>query len=130
MCKLANITLLSNNWDPLSLHSPAQHLVPNKIVLDDNIPCGIEKDLIFAIPVDPRGTVKLYIDNFIGLAVNINDNALHVERAPLLAVGSSAQEVLDIQLLPCNNMDAWPILIAETGPPIKKTSSGGYWIFV
>ncbi len=86
ICNLANAILLNDEWNPVSLQSPAQHLVPNKIILDDNIPFGIGRDLVVDIPVDPSSTVDLYIDNFCGLTVDINDNALRLERAPLLAL--------------------------------------------
>ena len=75
ICDLANAILLNDGWDPLSLQSPAQHLVPNKIILKDDIPFRIGRDLIVDIPVDSRGTVDLYIDNFCGLMVDLDDNA-------------------------------------------------------
>ena len=87
---LANAILLNDEWDSLSLQSPAQHLVPNKIILEDDIPFGIGRDLIVNIPVDSRGTVNLYIDDFCGLTVDIDDNAARLERASLLALVSAA----------------------------------------
>jgi len=96
----ANAILLNDEWDPLSLQLPAQHLVPNKIILEDDIPFGIGKDLIVDIPVDSRGTVDLYINNFCGLTVDIDDNAARLERAPLLALVSAAREVAEIESLP------------------------------
>ena len=100
ICYLANAILLNDKWNPVSLQLPAQHLVPNKIILDDNIPFGIGRDLVVDIPVDPRGTVDLYIDGFCGLMVDVDDNALCLERAPLLALGSAAREVATIEPLP------------------------------
>jgi hypothetical protein len=87
---LANAILLSDDWDPLSLQSPNQHLVPDKIILDNDIPFGIGQDLIVEIPVNPRGTADLYIDDFCGLMVDIDNNATRLKRAPLLALGSAA----------------------------------------
>ena len=83
ICDLANAILLNNNWNLLSLQSPAQHLVPNKIILDNDIPLGIRRDLIVDIPVDPRRIVNLCIDNFCGLTMDIDDNAICLKRAPL-----------------------------------------------
>jgi hypothetical protein len=74
----------------------AQHFVPDKIVLDKNIPFGIVRDLIVDIPVNSRGKVELYNDDFIGLTMDIDDNSVYLERAPLLAVGSAAWEVSEI----------------------------------
>ena len=81
ICDLANAILFSNKWDPLSLQSPNQHLVPDKIILDDDIPFEIGQDLIVDIPVDPQGTVDFYIDDVCGLTVDIDDNATCLERA-------------------------------------------------
>jgi len=115
ICNLANAILLNDEWDPLSLQSPAQHLVPNKIILEDDIPFGIGQDLIVNIPVNSRGTVDLYIDDFCGLTVDIDDNAVHLKRAPLLALVSAAQEVAEIEPLPRDDIEARPKLIAEAG---------------
>ena len=106
ICDLANAILLNDEWNPLSLQLPAQHLVPNKIILDDNIPFGIGRDLVVDIPVDPSGTVVLYIDDLYGLTVDINDNALCLERAPLLALGSAVHEVATIEPLPRDDIEA------------------------
>jgi hypothetical protein len=115
ICNLANAILLSNNWDSLSLQSPAQHLVPDKIMLDDDIPFGIGQDLIVDIPVDPRGTANLYIDDFCSLMVDIDDSITCLERAPLLALGSAAREGAEIEPLPCDDISALQKLIAKTG---------------
>ena len=64
ICDLANAILLNDKWNHVSLQLPAQHLVPNKIILDNNIPFGIGRDLVVDIPVDPRGTVDLCIEDF------------------------------------------------------------------
>jgi hypothetical protein len=53
--------------------------------------------------------------NCVGLTVDINDNAVRLERALLLAVGYAAWEVSEVKPLPRNDMEAWPKLITETG---------------
>jgi hypothetical protein len=83
--------------------------------LDDNIPFGIGRDLVVDIPVDPRGTVDLYIDDFCGLTVDIDDNALCLERAPLLALVYAAREVATIKPLPRDDIEARNKLVAEAG---------------
>jgi hypothetical protein len=124
ICDLANAILLSDDWDPLSLQSPAQHLVPDKIILEDEIPFGIGRDLIVDIPVDPRGTIDLYIDDYCGLTVDIGDNAFRLERAPLLALVSAAREVATTEPLPRDDMEARNKLIAEAGLTEIKTFLG------
>ena len=103
---------------------PVQHLVPNKITLEDDIPFGIGRDLIVDIPVDSRGIVDLYIDDFCGLTVDIDDNATRLERAPLLALVSAAQEVVEIEPLSQDVIEAQPTLIAEAGLTKIKTFLG------
>jgi hypothetical protein len=124
ICNLANAILLSNNWDPVSLQSPNQHLVPNKIILDNGISFRIRQDLIVEIPINPRGTVDLYIDDFCGLTVDIDNNATRLERAPLLALRSAAREGAEIEPLPCNDIAALQKLIPETGLSEIKTILG------
>jgi hypothetical protein len=88
-CNLINTILTSDNWNPLEfLASDSQHLIPPKCTLPDNVPFGIGCDLIVDIPVNLHGTINVYIDNFIGLTVNLkgSDNTTPLEHAPLLSV--------------------------------------------
>jgi hypothetical protein len=94
--------------------------------LEDGIPFGIGRDLIVDIPVDSRGTVDLYINDFCGLTVDIDNNATRLERAPLLALASAAREVAEIEPLSRNDIEARPKLIAEAGLTEIKTCLG--WI--
>ena len=105
-------------WDPLTLFAKtAQIHVPAKQTLPDDVPFGIGKDLIVNIPVDARGTVDVYIDDFIGLYVDLEntDNATHLERAPLLGLTMVSRKVSPFEPLPHDDMDARAKLKAETG---------------
>ena len=96
---LVNEILLRDEWEPLSLFSPAQHLVPEKTHLTDNIPFGIGRELVVNIPVDPREKIDIYINNFVGLTVDIDgsDNAKRMESAPLLPVNVTSREVSELE---------------------------------
>jgi hypothetical protein len=98
ICDLANEFLLRDEWEPLSLFSPAQHLVPEKT---DNIPFGIGRELVVDIPVDPRGKIDIYIYDFVCLMVDIDgsDNAKRMESAPLLPVNVTSREVSELEPL-------------------------------
>ncbi len=91
--------------------------MPEKTHLTDDIPFGIGKELVVDIPVDPRGKIDTYINNFVGLMVDIDgsDNAKRMESAPLLRVSVMSREVSELEPLPCDDMDARNKLIAETG---------------
>jgi hypothetical protein len=129
LCNLANKILLRDEWDLLSLSSPAQHLVPEKTHLTDDIPFGIRRELVVDVPVNPRGKIDLYIDDFIGLTVDIDssDNAKRMDLAPLLAVSTTSREVSKLEPLPRDNMDAQNKLITETGLTEQKIILG--WSF-
>jgi hypothetical protein len=85
---LANDILFDENWDQLTNYAPSQHLVRAMEVLGASIPFAEGADLIVDIPVDPRGTGDIYIDDLIQATVVIDgtDNAIHCERAMLLAI--------------------------------------------
>ncbi len=77
--------------------------------------------MIVDIPVGARGIVDLYIGDFIGLTVDLNntDNATRLERALLLGLTVVSREVSLFEPLPRDDMDARmdarKKLIAETG---------------
>jgi hypothetical protein len=89
LCDLINAILQHDDWDPLTLFvETAQANVPPKETFEDDAPFGIGQDLIVDIPVDARGIVDLYIDDFIGLTVDLDntDNATRLKRAPPLGL--------------------------------------------
>ena len=118
ICDLINAILQHDDWDPLTLFAEkTQAHVPTKETFEDDVPFRIGRDLIVDIPVDARGIVDLYIDDFIGLTVDLNntDNATRLERAPLLGLTAVSREVSPFEPLPCDDMDERKKLIAETG---------------
>ena len=89
--------LLHDDWDPLTLFAKeAQAHVPPKKVVPDDVPFGIGRNLIVDIPIDPRGIIDLYIDDFLGLTINLEDtdNATCLKRAPLLRLTAEYPEKL------------------------------------
>ncbi len=117
ICDLINAILQHDDWDPLTLFTEkAQANVPPKETFDNDVPFGIGRDLIVDIPVDTRGIVDLYIDDFIGLTVDLDntDNATRLERAPLLGLTAVSREVSPFEPLARDDMDARKKLFAET----------------
>jgi hypothetical protein len=84
--------LHDEEWDPTTLHAPKPNLVPSAKFLDDSIPFGEGKELIVDVPVNPRGVTDVYIDDTVGLTVDLedSDNIIRLERAPLLAIHAAA----------------------------------------
>lgn len=81
VCYLANALLHDDNGNPSTLSSPKK--LPEKRILSDDIPFGTGRDLIVDIPIDARGTIDCFIDDTIGLTVNIKTRETTNEwRAP------------------------------------------------
>ncbi len=73
--------LFDKNLDPLTNYAPSQHLVPAMELLDTSIFFAEGTNLIVDIPVDPRGTGVVYIDDLIQATVIIDgtDNVIRCE---------------------------------------------------
>jgi hypothetical protein len=103
ICDLIHAILHHNDWNPLSLYATdAQEHVPSMELLPDNVPIGIGSNLIVDIPINTRGTIGIYFDDFIGFTVNIKgaNNATRLERALLLGLTAVSCKVSPIEPLP------------------------------
>jgi hypothetical protein len=91
-------------------------MVPPQQSLPTIFPFRIGWDHMVDIPTNPRGMVDIYINDFIGLTVNIKGtyNVMRLERASLLGISVVAWEVSKFKPLPQDDMDAWAKLILET----------------
>ncbi len=129
MCDLANAILLSNDWDPGELSAQNQHLVPRHEPLEPDVPFAAGAGLIVVIPVDPRGTHDVYIDDIIGLTLDIpgSNNVARGQAAALLAINATAQPNHPEEPIPHESMYAIDKLKAEAGLSEKKMILG--WLF-
>ncbi len=114
---------------PASFFAPNQHLVPESKLLAPDVPFAAGAELIVEIPVDPRGTHDVYIDNIIGLTVDIpgSNNVTHGQAAALLAIDATARTNHPDKPIPRESMDARDKLKAEAGLSEKKMILG--WLF-
>jgi hypothetical protein len=127
ICDLANEILQSDDWDPTKLYAPNSDLVPKKKTLDDDIPFEEGRDLIVDLPIHPNGMVDLYIDDTIGLTVDLKDNDKRMENAILLAIHAAARPKQNSEPIPREEMAALSKLLAEAGLEERKTILG--WLF-
>jgi hypothetical protein len=123
---LANEILFDENWDPLTNYAPSQHLVPAMELLDASIPFAEGTDLIVDIPVDPRGTIDVYIDDLIQAIVVIagTDNVIHCEQATLLAINKCTRPKHPNEPISQEDMEARKKLQAEAGLEEQKNVLG------
>ena len=129
ICDLATAIAHDSNWDPSTLFAPDQDLVPPPELLPDDIPFAPGKELIVNVEVDERGTHEMYLDDLIGLTIDIpnTDNRARAERAPLLAIHTCARPVLAQEPTPRETMAAKRKLKAEAGLTEVKMILGWKW---
>ena len=125
---LANAILHCDEWDPDKLFAPSSLDIPPAAELPDEMPFAEGKELIVDVPVDPRGTNEVYIDDIIGLAVDFpgSGNANRIERAALLAIYTAARALSPNEPIPRETMEARNKLFAEAAAEEIKRVLG--WI--
>ena len=71
------------------------------------MPFSEGKELIVDIPVDPRGTVDVYIDDIISLCVDLegSDNVERLKQCSLLAINAASRDVHLDEPIPGVEMD-------------------------
>jgi hypothetical protein len=99
------------------MYAPNQHLVPQKITLNNNISFGQGKELVVDIPINPRGTHDIYIDDIICLILDIlgTDHVAQGQAAALLAINTTTRPNHPSEPIPQESMDARDKLLAEAG---------------
>lgn len=129
ICDLATAILIDDDWDCSTLFSPQQHLIPSASFLPDDIPFGEGKDLIVNIDINDRGTHEMYLDDLIGLGIDIEgtDNITRAERAPMLAIHTCARPVHHNEPIPRQDMVSLNKLRAEAALTEIKTILGWVW---
>ena len=102
ICDLATAIAHDENWCPLTLQAPDQTLVPPPAFLPDDIPFAPGKDLIVDVEVNDRGTHEMYLDDLIGLGIDLpdTDNVERAQQAPLLAIHTCARPLPPKEPLP------------------------------
>ncbi len=123
---LANAILHNDTWDPTTLFAPCQHLVPPMTLMDDSIPFAEGAEQIVDIPIDPRGSGDIYIDDFIETTIVIKetDNVTRCERATLLVIDVSARPKHIREPIPHEDFESRNKLSVEAGLEEQKTVLG------
>jgi hypothetical protein len=123
---LANKILFNKDWNLLIDYAPSQHSVTAMAPLDASIPFAEGTELIVEIPIDPRGTGNIYIDDLIQVTVVINGtgNATQCICTTLFAIDICACPIHPNEHIPRKDMEAGNKLQAEAGLEEQKTVLG------
>lgn len=93
--------LCDPNWNLLTLFAPNQHLVlaPQK---ENELPLEEAKELLV------KWTFNIFIDNIQGLCIDMpgTDNAIWLERAPILAIHACSRSLSKSEPIPWKDMMA------------------------
>lgn len=129
ICDLCTEITHDDNWDPDTLKSPSQHLVPPPSFLPDDIPFEEGKELAINLNVSDKGTHKMYLDDIIGLCIDLPDtsNIKRSQAAPLLAIHSCSRPIHDQEPLPRDPMESTNKLKAESNLSEVKIILGWRW---
>jgi len=126
-CDLSNALLHDDEWDPASLTSPSQHRVsaPDRNA-ERNRPFGVGRELVVDIPINPRGIYDLYLDDIIGLSLDMpeTNNLERSAAAHLLAIATTARPSHENEPIPREAMEAEAKLAAEASPEEIKLILG------
>lgn len=118
-------------WNSTTLHAPEQDLVPPPNFLPDNTPFAPGKDLIVEVEVDERGTHEMYLDDLVGMCIDLpeTNNLIRAERAPLLAIHTCSRPLLPEEPTPTpsESVAAERKLKAEAGLTEVKVILGWTW---
>jgi hypothetical protein len=72
ICDLANELLKCKDWDPKELHALVQRDIPQRQYLDKDVPFASGHELIADVPIDPKGYADVYINNTMGLTIDLS----------------------------------------------------------
>ncbi len=72
---------LLQNWDHISLLDPMPKEVDSPQSLPDSLPFHPALPLSVEVPTNDIGKVDIFLDNSIGITLEINDNAIKVNQA-------------------------------------------------
>jgi hypothetical protein len=131
ICNLANKLLKCNDWDTKHLHASVQHDIPPRQYLGDNVPFAHGRELIANIPINPRGYTDVYIDNTMGLTMDLpgTRNADQLEAAIPLAIEIAALPNNANEPIPREKKVAEDNLMAEGGLAETKVILGRHFNF-
>jgi hypothetical protein len=98
----------NNYWDPATLHAKCQHLVPPLHLLDNTVPFAAGLEQVVHIPIKPRGTSDIYIDDFIQATVHLDNtnSSFWCKPAILLAIDCCSRPKHPHKPIPREDMEA------------------------
>jgi hypothetical protein len=131
VCDLSNAILCDPAWNPLELYNPAALKIPTRRPLADDNPFGEARELVVDVPVEAEGHSDVYIDDTCALGVDLpgSNNVTKIERAVLLALETTARQLMENEPIPRDDMPAKNKFKAEAAAEETKMILGWHFNF-
>ncbi len=100
ICDVTNDLLLCEDWDESRVFSNLSDFVPQDEIMADNIPFAKAEDLAVPVPTKDKGSFDVFIDDFIGVTVDIGRNKERLKLAPgtvVHAVANVTDDKMDVK---------------------------------
>jgi hypothetical protein len=132
ICDLSTALLHDDRWDPTTLFSPSRSLVPPPVrnqvssCSQKQEPLGVGRELVVDIPINPKGTHDLYLDDIVAVTLDMpgTNNLDRIGNAHLLAIATTARPRHNEEPIPRETMEAEAKLVAEARPEEIKVILG------
>jgi hypothetical protein len=123
---LANMLIQNSFWDHTSFYDPLSSTIDKPNTLPPEIPFAKTKDLAVKIPINDIGKADIYIDDTIGVALDLNDNVNRVSTAIPLAIHTMARPLDPLDDIPRKEIISLKKFSAEGQPSETKTVLGWF----
>ena len=100
ICDVTNDLLLCDEWNEEEVYSTLSNFIPPDEEMDPSIPFGTADDLAVPVPVKDKGSFDVFIDDFIGVTVDIGRNKNRLKMAPgtiIQAVSNTSDDDLGVK---------------------------------
>ena len=104
VCDTINDLLACNTWDKKEICSDfVKNILPAED-MDDNTPYAETSEISVDIPVEETGEFNVYIDDFIGITVDIDNNKFRIGVAPCTMIYTVSNNPVNENHTPRDNM--------------------------
>ena len=113
LCDTINDLLACKSWDEKQICSDFTKNIPPAENMNNNIPYAKASELSVDIPIEDTGKFDVYIDDFIGITVDIANNKSRLEVAPCTVIHAVSNNPTSENHIPRDNMIEIDKCIAE-----------------
>ena len=113
LCDTINDLLACKSWDEKQICSDFTKNIPPAENMNNNIPFAKASELSVDIPIEDTGKFDVYIDDFIGIKVDIANNKSRLEVAPCTVIQKVSNNPTSENHIPRDNMIEIDKCIAE-----------------